>query len=148
MLPAPPPDTVRLTREVVPPLPEGTPADVCLATANNVRVRVSAQGDTLVGPSRIPIRTLRPGVVFAGTYAGNAAWFLNDEAISFEERQYDKSGNELRLDCAQIMTVGEHMGIALFATRDADRPFETIYIAVHPGIWQGYQTGLQRTRGD
>ena len=148
MLPAPPPDTVRLTREVVPPLPEGTPADVCLATANNVRVRVSAQGDTLVGPSRIPIRTLRPGVVFAGTYAGDAAWFLNDEAIGFEERQYDKSGNELRLDCAEIMTVGEHMGIALFATRDADRPFETIYIAVRPGIWQGYQTGLQRTRGD
>ena len=44
MLPAPPPDTVRLTREVAPPLPEGTPADVCLATANNVRVRVFGPG--------------------------------------------------------------------------------------------------------
>ncbi len=148
MLPAPPPDTVRLTREVAPPLPEGTPADVCLATASNVRVRVSAQGDTLVGPSRISIRTLRPGVVFAGTYAGDAAWFRNDEAITFEERQFDKSGNELRLDCGQIMAIGEHMGIALFGMRAADRPLETIYVAVRPGIWQGYETGLQRTRGD
>lgn len=148
IVPAPPPDTVRITREVSPPLPEGTPADVCLATANNVRVRVSAQGDTLVGPSRIPIRTLRPGIVFAGTYAGNASWFLDDEAITFEERHYDKSDNELRLDCGEIVAVGEHMGIVLFGMRDADRPLETIYVAVRPGIWQGYKTGLQRTRGE
>ena len=119
-----------------------------MATANNVRVRVSAQGDTLVGPSRIPIRTLRPGIVFAGTYAGNASWFLDDEAITFQERQYHKSDNELRLDCGEIVAVGEHMGIALFGTRDADRPLETIYVAVRPGIWQGYKTGLQRTRGE
>ena len=147
IMPASPPDTVRVTREVAPPLPEGTPANVCLATASNVQVRVSAQGDTLVGPSRIPIRTLRPGIVFAGTYAGKAEWFRDDEAIPFEERQYDKSGNELRLDCAAIVAIGEHMGIALFATRDAERPLETIYVAVRPGIWQGYQTGFQRTRG-
>ena len=148
ILPAPPPDTVRVTREVAPPLTQGTPANVCLASGANVQVRVSAQGDTLVGPSRISIRTLRPGVVFAGSYAGDAAWFRNDEAITFDERQYDRSGNELRLDCGQIMRVGEHMSVALFAVRSADRPFETIYVAVRPGIWQGYRRGLRRTRGD
>jgi hypothetical protein len=148
MLPAPPPDTVRVTREVAPPLPEGSPASICLATGAAVQVRVSAQGDTLVGPSRVSIRTLRPGVVFAGTYAAGAPWFANDEAITFEERQYDKSGEEVRMDCGQIMRVGEHMGVALFAERTAERPFETLYVAARPGVRQGYQSGLRRTRGD
>jgi len=58
------------------------------------------------GPSRISIRTLRPGVVFAGTYAGDAAGFRNDEAITLEEREYNKLGNELRLDCSQIIAIG------------------------------------------
>ena len=148
MLPAPPPDTVRVTREVAPPLPEGSPASICLATGEVVQVRVSAQGDTLVGPSRVSIQTLRPGVVFAGTYAARAPWFTSDEAITFEERQYDKSGEEVRLDCGQIMRVAEHMGVALYAMRDADRPFEMLYVAVRPGVWQGYEFGLRRTRGD
>jgi hypothetical protein len=147
MLPAPPPDTVRITREVGTPLAEGAPASVCLATGEAVQVRISAQGDTLVGPSRVSIDALRPGVVFAGTYAGAAPWFRNDEAITFEERSYDKSGNESRLDCGQIMRVGEHMGVGLFAMRNADRPFEMVYVAVRPGVWQAYQYGLRRTRG-
>lgn len=41
-LPAPAPDTVRITREVAPALPDGNPANVCLATGENVQVRVSA----------------------------------------------------------------------------------------------------------
>lgn len=147
-LPAPPPDTVRITREVERALPDGTPAAVCLATGENVQVRVTAQGDTLVGPSRASIRTLRPGVVFAGTYAQAMAWFQNDDPITFENRRFDKSGNEVRLDCAQIMRVGEHMGVALFAMRNAERPFEMLYVPVRPGVWQAYQFGLNRTRGD
>ena len=146
-LPAPPPDTVRVTREVERALPDGTPASVCLATGESVQVRVTAQGDTLVGPSRASIRSLRPGVVFAGTYAEGAGWFTNDESITFEQRGYDKSGNEVRMDCGQIMRIGEHMGVALFAQRSADRPFETIYVPVRPGVWQAYQSGLRRTRG-
>lgn len=146
-LPAPPPDTVRITREVERPLPEGTPAMVCLATGENAEVRVTAQGDTLVGPSRASIRTLRPGVVFAGTYAEGRGWYTGDEAVTFEQRAYDKSGNEVRLDCGQIMRVGEHQGVPLFATRDAERPYEMLYVPVRPGVWQGYQSGLRRTRG-
>jgi len=147
MLPAPPPDTIRITREVGTPLPDGAPASVCLATGEAVQVRISAQGDTLVGPSRVSIESLRPGVVFAGNYAGAAPWFRNDEAVTFEERRYDKSGNESRLDCGQIMRVGEHMSVGLFAMRNADRPFEMVYVAVRPGVWQAYQYGLRRTRG-
>lgn len=147
MMPAPPPDTVRVTREVGRPLPDGTPASVCLATGDNVQVRVTAQGDTLVGPGRQSIRTLRPGVVFAGTYAGNATWYTGDEAITFEKTSYSKTGNEVRMDCAQIMRVGENMGVPLFAMRSADRPFQTLYVPVRPGVWQAYQAGLRRTRG-
>ncbi len=146
-LPAPPPDTVRITREVERALPDGTPATICLATGENVEVRVTAQGDTLVGPTRVSIKTLRPGVVFAGTYAEGRDWFTSGTDITFERARYTKSGEEVRLDCAQIMRVGEHMGVPLFAMRNAERPYETIYVPVRPGVWQAYQTGLRRTRG-
>jgi hypothetical protein len=146
-LPAPPPDTVTVTREVAPPLPSGNPAEICLATGENVSVMITAQGDTLVGPTRTSIRTLRPGVVFAGTYAAGRDWFTNDEAIRFEDRSYSKSGGEVSLACPDIMRVGEHMGVPLFAMRNAERPYETLYVPVRPGVWQAYQTGLQRTRG-
>lgn len=146
-LPAPPPDTVVVEREVAPPLPTGTPATMCLATGESVQVLISAEGDTLVGPRRTPIRNLRPGVVFAGSYAGSADWFLQDQAITFDQRQYQKSGGEVRLDCANIMRVGEHQGVPLFAQSSANRPYQVIYVPVRPGIWQAYQTGLRRTRG-
>ncbi len=146
-LPAPPPDTVMVTREVERPLPNGTPASICLATGENVQVRVSAQGDTLVGPSRAAISTLRPGVDFAGAYAGGTDWYTGDEPITFEKTSYSKAGNEVRLDCAQIMRVGENMGVPIFVMRDASRPYTTLYVPVRPGIWQSYQAGLRRTRG-
>ncbi len=147
-LPAPPPDTVTVTREVGRPLPEGNPASICLATGQDVNILLTAQGDTLVGPDRTSIRTLRPGVVFAGTYAEGRAWFTNDEAVSFENAGYNKSGSPVSLQCPNIMRVGEHMGVPLFVMRNAERPFETLYVPVRPGVWQAYQTGLQRTRGD
>lgn len=147
-LPAPPPDTVVVTREVGRPLPDGNPASICLATGQDVQILLTAQGDTLVGPDRTSIRQLRPGVVFAGTYAEGRAWYTNDESIAFENASYDKSGGEVSLQCPNIMRVGEHMGVPLFVMRNAERPFETLYVPVRPGVWQAYQTGLQRTRGD
>lgn len=153
-LPAPPPDTVRLpgavrvdTVRVAPPLPVGTATNMCLATGEVVQVVVTAQGDTLVGPTRISIRTLRPGVVFAGDYAEGRAWFTGDQAVTFETRSYRKSGGELRLECPNIVRVGEFQGVPLFADRTATRPFQTLYVPVRPGIWQAYQTGLPATRG-
>jgi len=146
-LPAPPPDTVTVTREVAPPLPTGTPTDICLATGEVVTVYVTAQGDTLVGPNRVSVRTLRPGVVFAGEYAQGRDWFEADQPLTFERRQYSKSGGEVRLDCPNIIRVGEFMGVPLFADRTATTPYQTLYVPVRPGIWQAYQSGLQQTRG-
>lgn len=147
-LPAPAPDTVVVTREVAPPLPTGTPASLCLATGQDVQVLVTAQGDTLVGPDRTSIADLRPGVVFAGSYAAGHDWFEQDEDITFEEGTYSKVGGEVRMDCADIMRVGEHMGVPLFAERDAERPFTELLVPVRAGVWQRYQAGVRQTRGE
>ena len=141
-LPAPPPDTITITREVAPPLPTGTPTEICLATGETITVQVTAQGDTLVGPSRVSMRQLRQGgvVLFAGEYAQGQNWFENDESITFEEANYQKSGGEIRLNCPDIMRVGEYEGVLLFARRDATRPYQQLYAPVRPGVWQMYES--------
>ena len=146
-LPAPPPDTVVLERTVEPELPTGTPTTICLATGAGVQVVITAQGDTLVGPSRTPISELRPALDFAGSYADGREWFTGDEPIELDEREYSKSGEPLRLACADIERVGEHEGVPLFAERGGERPHDIVYVPVTPGVWQGYEHGLQRTRG-
>ncbi len=146
-LPAPPPDTVVVTRQVAPPLPTGQAATICLATGENVSVLVTAQGDTLVGPSRTSIAQLRQsGVVFAGDYASGRTWFENNQDITFERRQYQKSGGTVRLNCPDLMRVGEYQGVPLFVNRGAERPYTTLYVPVTPGVWQPYES-LRGTRG-
>ena len=95
-LPAPPPDTVVVVREVAPEtanVPEGSPETLCLATGVGVSVRVTAAGDTLVGPPWVSIGDLRPGLVFAGSYAEGREWFTADEPVRFEDREYTRTGD-------------------------------------------------------
>jgi len=146
-LPAPAPDTI-VIREAVEALPEGTAQTICLATGENVTIYLTAQGDTLVGPRRVSVRELGPGVAFAGDYAQGLDWFVNDEPVSFEERQYRKAGGELGLDCANIRQVGTFGGVPLFADANAQSPFNRLYVPVRPGVWQAYETDLARVRGD
>jgi len=148
-LPAPPPDTVLVTRVVERPLPMGTPASVCLATGENVRVWVNARGDTLVGPGRTAIDALRPGFAFAGTYAGTARWYRSAAPIAFQNRSYLKTDDEVRPDCTRIVPVGENAGVPLFVTHGASAPFETLYVPVRPGFWRLYRlVPPGRTRGE
>jgi len=146
-LPAPPPDTVTITREVAPPLPTGQATEICLATGETIQVLVTAQGDTLVGPARTSIRVLRQaGVVFAGEYAQGRAWFDQDQPITFENRPYQKSGGEVRLNCPDLVRVGDFQGVPLFAMRNATQPYTQLYVPVRPGVWQMYEN-LRATRG-
>ena len=145
-LPAPPPDTVVVTREVAPPLPQGTPTEICIATGENVTVYLTPQGDTLIGPNRVAISSLAPGVVFAGAYAGGRGWFEADEPFEFDGREYVRSGGEVGLDCADIMQVGTHDGVPLFADVGGSSPHETVYVPVRPGVWQAYQADLAAVR--
>lgn len=146
-LPAPPPDTTFVERMVEPELPTGTPTTICLSTGASVQVYVTPQLDTLVGPSRVSVRDLRPGIVFAGVYAENQQWFVDDEEIELERRAFSRSGNPRSLNCNDIMRVGEYEGVPLFAERSAERPLEMIFVPVRPGVWQAYEYGLQGTRG-
>jgi len=146
-LPAPPPDTVVVTQQVQAPLPEGTATQICLATGENVTVYITPQGDTLVGDRRVPVTALGPGVAFAGEYAAGRSWYEADQAISFQQRQYVRSGGPLNLDCANIMQVGEYEGVPLFADVGAQQPYQTLYVPVRPGVWQAYQTDLAAVRG-
>ncbi len=145
-LPAPPPDTIIVTQEVERPIPQGSPTEICLATGENVTIYITPQGDTLVGPNRVSVSSLGPGVAFAGEYAEDRPWFIADEPIEFDEREYVQSGGEVGLDCANIMRVGEYDGVPLFADVGAQSPYETLYAPVRPGVWQAYQTDLAAVR--
>ena len=137
-LPAPPPDTV-LVRVEEPEVPEGTVATLCLATGEGVGIRVTAAGDTLVGPPWITIRELPPGLVFAGSYAEGNEWFGSGDPLHFDGGQYVRTGDPSPLDCGEIVRVGEHEGVPLFANGSAETPFSTLHVPLKPGFWQAYR---------
>ena len=138
-LPAPPPDTVVVVRQADPEVPQGTSETLCLATGESVDVRVTAVGDTLVGPPWIPVRELPPGLVFAGTYAEGHDWFGTGEPISFGGGEYVRTGDPSPLNCSEIVRVGEHENVPLFANRGAEAPFTVLHVPVTPSSWQAYR---------
>ena len=123
----------------------GQPASVCLATGQNVPIQITSSGDTLVGTPPVPIRSLRPAMTFAGTYAGSAFWYLDDEVIVFEGGDYGKSDDTFPVDCQQILRVGVYRGVPVFAGVSARRPLEVIFLPVQPGVWHRYERGLRRS---
>jgi hypothetical protein len=141
-IPPPPPDTVVVRVGAEPVAPEGEAITVCLSTGRNADLLVTAQGDTLVGPSGVPLDALRPAVELAGSYAGGAFWFENSDPVTFEGSRFGKSSDAFSIDCNQILRVGVYEGIPVFADRAVDRPLVMIFIPVRPGIWQRYERGL------
>jgi len=145
-LPSPPPDTIVInTGGEAGPRLQGVPANVCLSTGQNVPIQITSVGDTLVGPQGIPIRELGPGLVFGGSYAGEAFWYQDDQVIVFEGGDFGKSENTFPIDCGQILRVGVHQGVPVFAVVSASRPLDVIFIPVRPGVWHRYQRGLRRS---
>ena len=140
--PPPPPqirvDTVIVTREVAPPLPEGTPARVCLSTGYPMPILISASGDTLVGERRVRVQDVRPGLVFEGSYAAGKPW-IDKGQFTFERRTYTKFGTRNALDCDMLKQIGEYDGIPLFADVGAKSPVETIQVPLGPGVWQAFR---------
>lgn len=152
--PEPPPpdtvvrlDTITITREVEPPLPEGRLTTLCLATGQNVEIRVSPAGDTLIGPRRVPLIELGPAIGFVGDYASHEAWFVNDAAISLTRQSYSKFGQAESRDCRSMKIVGDYNGVNVFAETDATEPFQTLYVPVRPGVFQAYRSQVGRVRG-
>lgn len=141
VLPAPPPDTVVIERPPVPEPAPGTPATLCLATGDEVEVSITAAGDTLVGPTAVAIRELRPGVDFAGVYAGRRAWFERGDPVVIADREYQKSGQPVLPACSDIVQVAVHEGVPLFAETGDAEAYRVLYVPVAPGLWQRYTPG-------
>lgn len=141
-LPAPPPDTVVIVREPAPAgrgAPEGIAETLCLATGTGAEIRITPAGDTLVGPSWASVRELRPGLVFAGTYAKARAWFTANEPVRFGDGDYARTEGGVRLNCDEIVRVGEYGDVPLFANRRAEPPYEFLHVPFRPGIWRTYR---------
>jgi hypothetical protein len=144
-IPPPPPDTVVVSTGALPSrAEEGVPAELCLATGQNVPIRITSSGDTLVGPGQVSLRELGAGLVFAGAYAGGAFWYQDDQVIVFEGGDFGKSEDTFPVDCSQILRVGVYEGVSVFAVISASRPLDVIFIPVRPGLWHRYERGLRR----
>jgi len=143
-IPAPPPDTVVVQVAVGEgPVRDGISSSICLSTGQNVPIMLTPAGDTLLGPEATPIRTLRPGLVFAGTYAGNAFWYQDGAIVVFEGGDFGRSPDTFPIDCDQILRVGVYQGVPVFAVINARRPLDVIFIPVRPGVWHRYERGLR-----
>lgn len=129
-------DTVTVTREVVPPLPSGDTATICLANGVPVTVMVSG-ADTLIGDARVKLKDVHPTLVFAGAYARDASWFSAD-TIRFEKRLYRKTTVPMRRDCDELKQVGDYRGVAVFAAYDAPNNLPLLFLPVRPSYFQPY----------
>lgn len=152
--PEPPPpdtivrlDTITITREVEPPLPEGRLTALCLANGQSVDIRISAAGDTLVGPERVALSDLGPAIGFVGSYAAGEMWFIQDHDITFEGSEYSKFGQPESRECQRMKIVGDAHGVNLFAEVSASSPFTAVFVPVRPGVFQSYQADVGRVRG-
>jgi hypothetical protein len=143
-IPAPPPDTVIVRTETTSAgPPAGEDIEICLSTGQNIPLRVTAQGDTLVAPTFAPLRELRPTMTFAGGYAGGAFWFDGNAVVTFEGADFGKTTDLFPIDCNQIARVGVHQGVPVFAALAAERPLVILFIPVRPGVWARYERGIR-----
>lgn len=131
-------DTVTVTQTVPAPLPEGQPAEICLSTGVTAHVHIAASGDTLVGEQRVPIRTLRPAINFAGVYAGEREWYRRSDVVTFDRRKYRRAGVERNRACDELKLVGQYEGVPVFAEVTAPQILPMIIIPVRPGAYQDY----------
>ena len=131
-------DTVTVTKTVEAPLPEGRPVEVCLSNGITAQIHVAANGDTLIGERRVPIKDLRPAVTFAGTYAGSADWYRRGDVVKFDRRDYRRTGVERARVCDELKLVGEHNGVPVFAEVTAPQILPMLIIPVRPGMYQDY----------
>jgi hypothetical protein len=139
-IPPPPPDTVIVRGEAPPP--PGDDTRICLSTGQNIPVRITAAGDTLVGPRFLPLSALGPGLAFEGSYAAGAFWFESGQPITFEGFNFGRASDTFPIDCNEILRVGVHQGVPVFADVAAERPLVMIFVPVRPGQWRRYERGL------
>jgi hypothetical protein len=138
-IPPPPPDTVIVRVAASPAEVGGVEASLCLSTGQSIRIRATADGDTLVAPAWVSLRTARPNLVLAGAYAAGTFWYESGAIVGFEGQQFSKSVDIFPLDCDQILRVGVHEGVSIFTVVSAVRPLDVLFVPVRPGVWHRYE---------
>ena len=137
-IPPPPPDTV-VVRVGAVAAPTGDESELCLSTGQAIPIRITSQGDTLVGPSWVSVRAMRPSLVFAGGYASDAFWYRTQAAVPFEGGTFVPSEDTFPVSCTQVLRVGVYEGVPVFAVVSATRPLDVIFVPVRPGLWHRYE---------
>ena len=143
-IPPPPPDTVLVGDGVAgaEDEAEGEETTLCLSTGQNVPIRVTEAGDTVVAGSGVSLAEVRPFLSFAGSYAGDAFWYRDGRPVFFENAEYGPVEEPFPLDCTQILRVGVYEGVPVFSTVSARRPLSILFIPVRPGVWRRYERGV------
>ena len=83
-------------------------------------------------------------------YAGNEAWYLNNEPIMWDGRRYTKYGPPRVLSPDGLRRAGEHQGVPFFVRQNTGGAPDVIYLPTRPGCeFHPYQWDLTSggTRG-
>lgn len=151
---APPPVVTPAPAPAPAPAPVERPLTVCVvengSLTNVDAVFLPAQSDTLVTVQgqRRPFAEAYPAT--APQYAGGATWYINNDDVRLQERQYVRFGvPRLIGNTTQLQRVGEFQGVTLFAETGAEAPYSVLYVPTRPGCeFQPFQLREQiRVRG-
>lgn len=154
-----------LAPEVVPvpvapaprPAPAPAPAEerirVCVVEGTTLTevdaLYLPAEGDTVVmrNGMRRDFADAYPTV--APSYAAGESWFLADDAVRVQNREYVKFGVPRIVPPTQLTRVADHNGVGLYAETGTSAPYQVLYIPLRPGCqFQPYQMREQiRVRG-
>ncbi len=107
-------------------------------------IYVPATGDTMVvvNGSRTPFAMAYPAT--ASVYAGNATWFINNDAVTLNSRQYVKFGVPRVISSGELTRVADYNGVSVFAETGATAPYDVVYVPIRPGCeFQPYQMRTQ-----
>ncbi|HEX8693767.1 MAG TPA: hypothetical protein VF746_15200, partial [Longimicrobium sp.] len=117
VVPPPPPPPA-----VIPPPPPPPPTvqtiRVCVID-NNALTEVEVQYDPATGDTTVAGQRFSERFPVTGAYAANATWFINNEPITFNGRQYAKYGLPRVLGVTEVNRIGEYQGVGVFAETGA-----------------------------
>ena len=103
-------------------------------------VYLPGTGDTLVaaGGQRRPFASVHPST--APAYAGGERWYIETLPVRHSNRDFVKFGLPRVLPANQLVRVGDHGGIGLFAETGSAAPHTVLYVPLRPGCeFQPYQ---------
>ena len=140
VLPAPPPDTVRVEVPVQPPEPFGRQVELCLSTGESVQVRLTLGGDTLVAPGWVSLGRGEGVLELAGTY-----WDARDggesppASLQVNDTPYVADPRDIRPACDDLRPWRTVLGLPAFVDRDGPQVPAGFYLPIRPGIWRFFR---------